>query len=56
MLKDMALGPPSLSIIFLDRNCPMAKNSAIGRIQDSRKLSSGEVSSMISLENTAPAS
>ena len=56
MLKDMALGPPILSISFRDMNWPRAMKSTSGTIKDSRKVSRGEVSSTISLLKVAPAS
>ena len=55
-LNIMELGPPALSISFLDMNCPRAMNSTTGSTQVSRMFKSGEVSSTISPPNCAPES
>ena len=46
--------PPALSISFFAMNCPRIIKIAIGRIQESRKESRGDISCTISLENFAP--
>ena len=50
------LGPPAFSISFLFIWLPMKENRMMGSTNQSRKLSTGEDCSTISLENLAPAS
>ena len=50
------LGPPTLSIIRLERYCPSATKITMGKTQLSSALSSGSVCWMISPENLAPES